>query len=112
MSPWVVLAIKAGLNFVCSIVRPIYMVKLIQLDFKHYMKNVFMIVYLVAGLSIPLPMMLLSYCENDLIRLFVSLSSFIFMFSFVVYFIGLTDKEKMLAKDLFLSKLLRLNRID
>ena len=57
---WVVLAIKAGLNFICSIVRPMYMVKLIKLDFKHYMKNVFFVVYLIAGLSVPIPIFLSS----------------------------------------------------
>lgn len=105
MPAWGVLAIKAGLNFVCSVVRPIYMVRLIGLDFKHYMKNVFFTVYLVAGLSLPIPFFLSSLCESDLERFLVSSFSFVLIFSLVAYYIGLTDKEKMLAKDMTTNKL-------
>ncbi len=107
MSPWVVLAIKAGLNFVCSVVRPIYMVKLINLDLKDYMKNVFGVVYLVAGLSIPVPIILSNYCESGMIRFFVTSFSFISVFVLIVYYIGLTDKEKSIAKDLLMNKVLK-----
>lgn len=107
---WVVLAIKAGLNFICSIVRPMYMVKLIKLDFKHYMKNVFFVVYLIAGLSVPIPIFLSSYCETGIYRFIVTTFSFVIIFSLVVYFIGLTDREKMVAKDLLLNKLIKFKK--
>lgn len=107
---WMVLAIKAGLNFVCSVVRPMYMVRLINLDFKHYMKNVFFVVYLVAGLSIPIPIILSSYCDTGFSQFMVTSFSFAIIFFLVVYLIGLTGKEKTLAKELLLTKLMKFRK--
>jgi len=52
---WSVLAVKAVLNFICSIVRPCYVKRLYGLPLRRYFREVWIPVYIVTALSVPLP---------------------------------------------------------
>jgi O-antigen/teichoic acid export membrane protein len=92
------LAIKAILNFVCSVVRPIYMKKLINLHIKEYFFDVVLKVYGVAFLSLPLPIFLFKNINNDWNRLIItSVSSFV-VIGLLIYFIGLNIAEQKLIR--------------
>lgn len=91
---WTVLALKAALNLVCSIVRPIYMKRLIKLPLLTYCKNVVYPIILISVLTLPIPIYLCSIFENGWTRLAITSSSFIVMMCLFTYLWGLNDTER------------------
>lgn len=94
---WMALALKAGLNLVCSIVRPIYMRRLVGLPLHVYVREVFGRIVIVSVLSLPLPVYLASIMPNSWGKLLmVSFVSIVVMVMVVLY-IGLNKQEKTLC---------------
>lgn len=90
---WMALAIKFALNVVCSIVRPIYMKRLINLNLISYAKSVFLPMSLVTCLSLPLIYLTL-YQEDGFIRLFISIVESIVVIGLFILLFGFNKAEK------------------
>lgn len=97
---WTALALKAALNFICSIVRPLYMTKLIDLDFKQYAKDVFLSIALVFVLSLPLPLFLAHSIQAAWPRLLIVGAVSVLNMLLAIYLVGLNAREKELCKQL------------
>ena len=97
---WTALALKAALNFICSIARPLYMTKLIDLDFKQYAKDVFVSIVLVFVLSLPLPCYLASQIMSPWLRLLIVSAVSVLNMMAAVYLVGLNRQEKALCQQL------------
>lgn len=91
---WTALALKAGLNIICSIVRPVYVSGLYNLPLKDYFKEVWIIVYVVTLITVPIPLYVASLYDPSWIRLLLSSVSFFVIFVPVVLFLGLNKKER------------------
>ena len=106
-SAWTALALKAVLNFICSIVRPCYVKKLYALPLNYYFKDVFVSVYLSTAIILPIPFYLSSMLVDGWTKIF--LTSFIFaVISFpTMFFIGINNSERNLIKKWVSSKLKR-----
>lgn len=96
---WTALALKFALNVLCSIIRPVYMRKLINLKLIIYIRKVFLPISLVTIMSLPLPVYLSMYYEGWNKLLITSLSSFI-LTSFFVAFWGLDAKERSIVRQI------------
>lgn len=90
----IALALKAGLNVICSIVRPIYVKSLFALPLKEYFISVFAKVYLVFFLCVPLPLFISSYYEDGFNKLLLTSITFYFISFIVIYYIGLNKNEQ------------------
>ena len=101
---WTALALKAGLNVVCSVVRPCYVQKLYGLPLGKYMLQVWGVVYLVTALVLPLPMFAAASIEPSWTRFFVTTALFMVVFIPVSYFVGLNKDEKGLIKTMIGKK--------
>jgi len=73
---WSVLAVKAVLNFICSIVRPCYVKRLYGLPLRRYFREVWIPVYIVTALSVPLPFFVASGMADGWMRLLISSAVF------------------------------------
>jgi len=102
---WTALALKVGLNVVCSIARPCYVKRLYGLPLLKYMVQVWGNVYVVTALVLPLPIYLANMFEPSWTRVFLTSSVFLAIFVPVVYGIGLSTEERVLARELFSKKL-------
>ena len=96
---WTILALKVILNIVCSVVCPLYMVRLINLPFWRYVKLVFVPMLIVSMFSIPIPICLGKIYVDSWMRLFVTSVAFFFIYGVCVMTIGLSHKEKGLLRD-------------
>lgn len=101
---WTALALKAGLNIVCSIIRPCYVKHLYGLPLSKYMAQVWGKVYLVTAVVLPLPIFLASRFEPSWTRIFITSSVFFVIFFPVVYGIGLNKEERVLVGEMILKK--------
>ena len=101
---WTALALKAGLNVVCSVVRPCYVKRLYGLPLSKYMAQVWGILYLVTLIVVPLPVLVAGEMESSWARFFVSSAGFWAIFAPVVYLIGLNRDEKGLIQSLVKKK--------
>lgn len=102
---WTALALKAGLNVVCSIARPCYVRKLYGLPLGKYMLQVWGVVYLVTALVLPLPMFIACKVESPWVRLIASSLAFFVILVPVVYLIGLSQEERALMQSMLKKKL-------
>lgn len=102
---WSIFASMACLNFVCSIVRPIYVHHLYKLPLREYFSQVFSKVYIVSAICLPLPIWIASLYESSFERLLVSVPLFFVIALPTIYFIGLSVKERELLRDILLSKI-------
>lgn len=91
---WTALALKAGLNMVCALVRPVYMKRLIHLPLWEYSKSVFVPMMAVTAFAIPLPLFLGGLYPDGWLRLFLTSSVFIVLYGICVLWIGLSKKER------------------
>ena len=96
---------KALLNFVCSVVRPIYVRHLFKLSLKRYFKEVISPVYLVSVLAIPIPFLLLDLINNGMVKLIITSLVFYFIAFIAIWLVGLNKREKQLVKEIIASKL-------
>lgn len=103
---WTALALKAALNFICSLARPLYMTRLIGLDFKKYGKEVLWPILLVFVLSVPLPWLLSQVLTQPWIRLMVICPFSLLNLLTVAYFWGMDASERALCKRL-LNKMIK-----
>ncbi len=100
LEAWTALGIKALLNLVCSIARPLYMTRLIRLDFWKYLKDVLFKISLVTILTLPFPIYMASRMPQGWWRLLsVSLLS-VALLGLVVYVFGLDSQERGLCMQL------------
>lgn len=104
---WTALGLKMGLNIVCSIVRPCYVKSLYGLPLRQYLKQVWVVVYLVTALLLPLPIYVASLFEPSWNRLLMSSSIYVLLFIPIVYFIGLNGIERNLLKKMILNKIIK-----
>ena len=102
---WAILLLKALLNFVCSIVRPVYVQKLYQLPLKDYFQNVFFKIYIVVVLVLPLPVYVSYYVGVDFLKLVLSVVAFYVISIPVIYYVGLNKNERLKIGGMVKSKL-------
>jgi len=102
---WTALALKAGLNIVCSIVRPCYVKKLYDLPLLKYMKEVWGIVYLTTALIVPIPFYLANRLDDGWLKLISTSLAFFAVSLPIIYFIGFNDKERGLLNNAIRSKI-------
>lgn len=95
---WSALAVKAGLNIVCSVARPCYVKRLYGLPLGSYFKNVWLVVYFVTLLSVPLPVYVSSLYESSLTRFLLTTGAFLLVFIPVTYAFGLNADERNVVK--------------
>lgn len=93
-SAWTALGLKAGLNFVCSVVRPWYVKRLYGLPLSKYLVEVMGVVFLVTMIILPLPIYLAMHYDSSWTRLLVTSLSFFFVAVPVLFFVGLNSKER------------------
>lgn len=93
---WSALALKVILNFICSIVRPIYMVYLIKLSLSEYLMNVLVKILLVTAISLPLPIYVSLQMNGGWEKLFSTTILFLALLGGAIVSLGLTKKEKKL----------------
>lgn len=91
---WTALALKAGLNIVCAIVRSIYMKYLVRLSMSMLLKDVLCPVSLVTVLTLPLPLYLCRIMEDGWFKLLATSSLFTVALLVVVPLWGLNGKER------------------
>ncbi len=106
---YTVLAIWAGLNLVCDIVRVIYVKSLIGLPLGAYVRDVFGGILLVTALSVPLPLLYYFNAMHRSVSEWLSFPVFFLIF-FVVYaalvwFVGLNVSEREMLKEMLKGKL-------
>ena len=85
---WTALALKAILNFVCSIARPVYMVNLIRLPLWEYFVKVVVKIFVVTVITLPLPIYVALYMDEGWMRLFVTTGLFILVLGITSFVIG------------------------
>jgi hypothetical protein len=101
---WTALALKVGLNVVCSIVRPCYVKRLYGLPLLKYMVQVWGNVYVVTALVLPLPIYLANMFEPSWTRTFVTSIVFFVLFVPIVYGVGLNADERALVGEMIGKK--------
>lgn len=100
-----IVALYAGLNIVCCIVRAVYMQYLIRLSLKDYLGGVLLRSLIVSVIAIPLPLYYSIHHSGGWECLFISSLLFEIPYLFTVYFVGLSEKERGLFSNLILSKI-------
>lgn len=100
-----IIALYAGLNAVCCIVRAFYMKHLIHLSLRSYLGGVLLRALLVSAMSVPLPLYYSTCVSNGWQCLFMSSVLFVLPYFFFIYTVGLSKKEKVLFSNIILSKL-------
>lgn len=104
---WTALALKAGLNLVCSIVRPCYVKKLYALPLKDYFKDVFVSIYLSTAVILPIPFYLTNLFIDGWIKIVLTSMVFAIISLPTIFFVGLNGSERCLIKKWLLSKFKR-----
>ena len=104
---WTALALKAGLNLVCSIVRPCYVKKLYALPLKDYFKDVFVSIYLSTAVILPIPFYLTNLFTDGWIKIILTSMVFAIISLPTIFFVGLNGSERCLIKKWLLSKFKR-----
>ena len=102
---WTALALKAGLNLVCSIVRPCYVKKLYALPLNAYFRDVFVSVYLSSAIILPLPLYVESQMNDGLTKLAMTSLIFFITAGPIIFFVGLKKNEQNIVLNFILSKI-------
>ena len=102
---WSVLGVKAFLNFVCSIIRAIYIKYLHGFPLKEYFIDVLGSILLVSLLTIQIPIIINHHISNDWIQLLLSSASIFIIGIPCIYYGGLNNREKELVSQLLRNKL-------
>jgi O-antigen/teichoic acid export membrane protein len=95
---YIPLLVWGGLNMICSVVRALYMKKLINLPLRRYFINVIGSILLVSILSTPIAYYYKLSHTDSFVSLLVSSLLFFVPYICVVYLIGLNSKERELIK--------------
>ena len=98
------LAVKAGLNFVCSIVRPCYVNKLYNLPLKRYFLKVFIPVYGITLFTLVPTLYVNNFFDKDLQKTIITTIFFEAIALFLIYIWGTNKKEKIFIKQLVKRK--------
>lgn len=91
---WSALAIKAALNMVCSIVRPIYMVRLIKFPLRPYYREVIFRCIIVSAISVPIPTYIAMLINDGWGKLIITSITFLLLLCLTVLIFGLNTMEK------------------
>lgn len=101
---WSALAIKASLNLVCSLVRPVYVQHLYSLPLKKYFMHVLLIIYAVTALILPLPIFFVRIIENPWLRLLVTTTVVFGVGIPIIFVLGMSKVERRMILDMIRSK--------
>jgi len=99
LPPQSTLLIAIVISFVCLFARLWLLRGMIGLSAKYYLSKVFGNVMLVATSSVLIPIVVYTHMESGFIRLFTVCVVSVLSTLIVMYFIGLTAKEKVFIKD-------------
>lgn len=108
MPVYYAIALMAGLNGVCSIVRAIYMRRLIGLNLTEYTIQVIGRIVVVTIISIPLSLYIRFNSAESWFALFTSTVLFILPYLGAVYIIGLSKAERKVVKSLVMKRMGRI----
>lgn len=92
-----ILILYATLNGICAVVRIIYLKSLIGLKIWRFFREVIFKLLIVVIVSIPLPMYLHDMHLYPIVSLIISSTIFFFIYGLCIYFMGLTQQERLLA---------------
>ncbi len=101
---YIVLVVYLFLNFICSVVRIIYLQFLIQLDLRKYFKEVIWTLIYVTLLSIPVPILIKYNSTDSFLTVLTSSFSFFIIYFLTIYRLALNFQEKEMVNN-FLYKL-------
>lgn len=101
------IALKAGLNGVCSVVRSVYMRTLINLDLAEYTIQVIGRIMIVTAISIPIPIYYAWDRPESWTALFSSAFMFFLPYFGAIYTVGLSHSERKIIKTLIMKKISR-----
>jgi len=101
---WTVLALKAFLNFICSIARPCYVKKLYGLPLKDYFTKMFLPVSIVTICTIPIPLIISPNWTNGWEKFCITSALFELIAFLTIWFIGMNIKERNLLKKIIASR--------
>lgn len=102
---WTALALKVVLNVICSIVRPLYAKHLYRLPLVDYIKEVWLLVYCITAIVLPLPIYISSLYDDSLWRVIIVSISFYICYVPIVYYIGLNARERKVISNLILARI-------
>ncbi len=105
MPVYAAVAIYAILNCVCSIVRILYLKRLIDFPVMKYLREVVARMVIVVFITVLLPLWSMSWNMSDLLHLIVSSGIFFILYFVTVYFLGLNVKEKNILNNMVLKRL-------
>lgn len=92
--PVTVLVIKCCLDLVYFIVRIVFVKFKIQLSLKHYFIKTLLPIVSVTAISLSCLYFIDSKCENDLFKLIITSTAFLFISSISIFFFGINKAEK------------------
>lgn len=104
---WTALALKAGLNLVCSIVRPFYVKFLYDLPLKIYFKEVLARICIVTAVVLPVSFYLTRLFAEGWLKLVQTSLGFVVISIPTIFFVGINNSERNLIKKWISSKLKR-----
>ncbi len=107
---WSALAIKAFLNIICSIVRPIYVQRLYRLPLKKYFLHVILMLYLVSALILPCPIYVAGIINNPWIRLIITTFLVFGIGIPIIFALGMTKKERVMIIEMINNRI-HLNKV-
>lgn len=102
---WSALAIKAFLNFVCSILRPVYVQHLYSLPLKKYLLQVILIIYAVTALILPLPIYFVSIIDNPWLRFVITTTTVFGIGIPAIFALGMTKVERHMVLGMIRNKI-------
>ena len=95
------------MNFLCAIIRTIYMKKLINLNLKDYLSQVVLKMVVVSLLTIPLPFFIVHKLGGTILGFFLSSGLAIIICIIVIILLGINEEEKKILRNLSVFKAIR-----
>ncbi|MCM1035566.1 MAG: MATE family efflux transporter [Paludibacter sp.] len=92
-------------NLLCAIVRTLYAHWAIQLDLRHYLKDVVGRISIVTLLTLPLPLTITLYVQSGWMTLLLSTLLSCLLLGIFTFYIGLTGDERKYMQQLITAKL-------
>lgn len=103
--PQITFYISILISFLCLFLRLIMLKKLVGLSIQNYLNKVFLIIILVALLTYIIPTIILNTIEPGFVRFcFITLST-VLVLILLVFFIGITSKERLFFKNVLSKRL-------
>lgn len=94
------IAIWSSLNFVCAIVRTLYMRKLINLNIKYYLSQVILKIVIISTITVPVAFLLVAYIGQNFLGFLVSSISTLLLMMIICYKYGLNCEERVIIKSM------------